>query len=54
MVHLYPFCLFYPPVFVQYLSIYYDFPDIMVIIDSLSTPNRPLTFEEKSYEVEDF
>jgi len=35
-------------------SIYYDFPDIMVIIDSLSTPNRPLTFEEKSYEVEDF
>lgn len=35
-------------------SIYYDFEDIMVIIDSLSTPNRPLSFEEKSYEVEDF
>lgn len=35
-------------------SIYYDFPDIMIIIDSLSTPNRTLTFEEKSYEVEDF
>ena len=35
-------------------SIYYDFQDIMIIIDSLSTPNRPLTFEEKPYEVEDF
>lgn len=35
-------------------SIYYDFQDIMTIIDSLSTPNRQLTFEEKSYEVEDF
>lgn len=35
-------------------SIYYDFQDIMIIIDSLSTPNRPLSFEEKSYEVEDF
>lgn len=35
-------------------SIYYDFEDIMKIIDSLSTPNRPLSFEEKSYEVEDF
>lgn len=35
-------------------SIYYDFQDIMVIVDSLSTPNRSLTFEEKSYEVEDF
>lgn len=35
-------------------SIYYDFPDIMLIVDELSTPNRTLTFEEKSYEVEDF
>ncbi len=36
-------------------SIFYDFQDIMKIIDSLSTPNRSLTFEEKSYyEVEDF
>jgi len=34
-------------------SIYYDFEDIMVIVDSLS-PDRQLTFEEKSYEVEDF
>ena len=35
-------------------SIYYDFPDIMLIVDSLSNSNRTLTFEEKSYEVEDF
>jgi len=35
-------------------SIYYDFPDIMLIVDDLSNPNRTLTFEEKSYEVEDF
>ena len=36
-------------------SIFYDFEDIMKIIDSLSIPNRPLTFEEKSYnDIEDF
>lgn len=35
-------------------SIYYDFHDIMAVVDSLLIPNRPLTFEEKSYEVEDF
>jgi len=36
------------------ISIFYDFQDIMKVIDSLSTPNRPLTFEEQSYDIEDF